>query len=258
MEVSTSKSIEIFLRRTNLILDQRDQAHKVPRRPVGTSVASDSNISAGSSEGSQGKKPKPRLGNLPNLPNLLTRTRSQRLDETGSKSKPSTPIRHGAPVIQVHDEGTSEDERQQAPPMTAPLRQDKTYRDMVGSSTRNRSADRQVPSNRSQENMPLRRGEKQSTQGLSASSAIAREGGGSQLFTNIKSKAAGGLTKGKNMWKASRSGSSNAREEGPYELCVIRLPLVQQTRRTRIAPRLADSKDKTEFWMPAIAWRCIE
>jgi len=36
------------------------------------------------------------------------------------------------------------------------------------------------------------------------------------------------------------------------------LPLVEQTRKTRIAKRLEDSKDKTEFWMPALPWRCIE
>ena len=231
---------------------QQAQVHKAPRRPIGTSIASDSNVSVGSSESSQGKKPKPRLGNLPNL---LTRSRSQRLDEAGAKSKPSTPVRVVGPIIQVQGEATNEDERQQIPPKTAPLRQDQSYRDIVGSNFRNRSADRQGPSNHSQENVPLRRGEKQPAQGLSASTA-AHEGG---MFTNIKSKAAGGLNKGKNFFgKSGRSGSSNAKEEGPYEFCVIKLPLVQQTRRTRIAPRLHDSKDKTEFWMPAIAWRSIE
>lgn len=109
--------------------------------------------------------------------------------------------------------------------------------------------------------MPIRRGEKGSTQGLSASiSGGLRDQGGSHLFTNIKSKAADGLGKaGKGIFgKMTRSGSSNAREEERYAHVVINLPLVEQTRKTRIASRLADSRDKTEFWMPALPWRCIE
>lgn len=43
-----------------------------------------------------------------------------------------------------------------------------------------------------------------------------------------------------------------------YTCTVINLPLVEQTRRTRIAKRLELSMDKTEFWMPALPWRCIE
>jgi hypothetical protein len=27
---------------------------------------------------------------------------------------------------------------------------------------------------------------------------------------------------------------------------------------TRISTRLEQSRDKTEFWMPALPWRCIE
>lgn len=43
-----------------------------------------------------------------------------------------------------------------------------------------------------------------------------------------------------------------------YVCKVINLPLAEQTRLTRISKRLADSKDKTEFWMPALPWRCID
>jgi RhoGAP domain len=39
---------------------------------------------------------------------------------------------------------------------------------------------------------------------------------------------------------------------------VVNLPLDQQTRRTRICKRLEDCKDKTEFWLPAVAYRCID
>ncbi len=89
--------------------------------------------------------------------------------------------------------------------------------------------------------------------------------GASALLSNIKhgsSRAADGIGKaGKGIFgKFTRSGSGN---EGPrpdeeYVCKVITLPLIEQTRRTRISPRLADAKDKTEFWMPALPWRCIE
>jgi rRNA processing protein Krr1/Pno1 len=61
--------------------------------------------------------------------------------------------------------------------------------------------------------------------------------------------------------KMTRSESSSEKEmfvEAPYILRVINLPLVQQTRRTRISKKLELSKDKTEFWIPALPWRCIE
>lgn len=219
---------------------------------------SDSMIATSPSEESHTKRPKPRLGGF------LARTRSTRMEEAGRKSKPPTPVRTNGPEIRMQYDGASDDEFHQAPPKTAPIRQDHSYRDNIDSSARNRSADRQKPSNHGQENVPLRRGEKVSTQGLSASvSGGFREGGGSHLFTNIKNtstKAADGLGKaGKSIFgKVARSGSSNAKEEERYVLSVINLPLVLQTRRTRIAQRLADSRDKTEFWMPALPWRCIE
>ena len=221
-------------------------------------MASDSLAVPSPTEWSRPKKPKPRLAGL------LTRTRSIRMDDPGRKSKPSTPMRSTGPEIRMQYDGPSEDENYQVSPKTAPLHQERSYHDLMGSSTRNRSADRKAPSNHSQENMPLRRGDKLSNSGLSTSSTgISREGAGSHLFTNIKNtsnKAAGGLGKASKsiFGKVARSGSSNAREEERYALRVINLPLVEQTRHTRIASRLEDSKDKTEFWMPALPWRCIE
>ena len=250
--------VEALLNDTNMNQDHHAQTHKAPRRPVGASVASDSVIVSSPTETSRARKPKPRLAGL------LTRTRSMRMDETGRRSKPSTPVRPGGPEIRVQYDPPSEDDIHQVSPKTAPLRQDKIYRDMMGSNNRNRSADRQDPSNHSQENIPLRRGDKSSSQALSTSAGGAlREGGSSHLFMNIKNtsnKAAGGLGKASKsiFGKVSRSGSSNAKEEERYSLRVINLPLVQQTRHTRIASRLEDSKDKTEFWMPALPWRCIE
>ena len=190
------------------------------------------------------------------------------MDDGPRKSKPTTPILTTNPEIMVQYDATNETEDSQRAPKTAPLQQDRSLRDMMNSNPRNRSADRQPQNNPSQENLRPRREDGRSGQGLSTSnSRVFRESGGahggSHIFSNIKntsSKAADGLGKaGKGFFgKIARSGSSNAKEEERYVLRVINLPLVDQTRRTRIARRLEDSKDKTEFWMPALPWRCIE
>lgn len=186
------------------------------------------------------------------------------MDDGGRRPKQPTPIHTTGPEIRMQYDGPSEDEARQPTPMTAPLHQDRSLRDMMNSGNRNRSADRQT-ANSSQENISVRRGDKASIGGLSASSSgnLRESGNGSHLFTNIKntsSKAADGLGKaGKGlMGKFARSGSTTTKEDLPYEIHVINLPLIEQTRRTRIAQRLADSRDKTEFWMPALPWRCIE
>lgn len=62
--------------------------------------------------------------------------------------------------------------------------------------------------------------------------------------------------------KSGRSGSTTEKESAVddehYEIKVINLPLVEQTRKTRISKRLESSRDKTEFWMPAFPWRAID
>ena len=228
---------------------------RIYRRPVGGSVNSE-DIVGTPTESAHSRKPKPRFGTL------LQRTRSPRLDDMGlgRRSKPTTPINTVPPEIRTQFDRSAHGDNRTLGPMTAPLHQDRSLQDLMSSNARNRSADRQ-PSrrDRSQENMPMRRGEK-------ASNGALRESGGSHLLTNIKntsSKAADGLGKASKGFfgKISRSGSSNARDEEPpvrYVCTTINLPLIEQTRRTRIAPRLERSHDKTEFWMPAFPWRCIE
>lgn len=44
----------------------------------------------------------------------------------------------------------------------------------------------------------------------------------------------------------------------PYVCKIIHKPLIEQTRLTRISTHLEQSRDKTEFWMPALPWRCID
>jgi hypothetical protein len=64
--------------------------------------------------------------------------------------------------------------------------------------------------------------------------------------------------------KLGRSSSNHEKEvqfgipRDQYHFRIINRPLVEQTRLTRISSRLEHSKDKTEFWMPALPWRCID
>ena len=97
-------------------------------------------------------------------------------------------------------------------------------------------------------------------------SSSFKDGAGAQLLSNLQLTSKGAADRlgkaGKGFFgKIARSGSSTEREpvaEENYMCTVINMPLIQQTRRTRIAKRLDLSKDKTEFWMPALPWRCIE
>lgn len=91
-----------------------------------------------------------------------------------------------------------------------------------------------------------------------------REGAGHSFLNNLKSsatKGAGAISKGL-FGKGGRSGSTTEKEQPVddehYELKVINKPLVEQTRLTRISKKLEDSRDKTEFWMPAFPWRAID
>ncbi|OTA06818.1 hypothetical protein A9Z42_0076030 [Trichoderma parareesei] len=92
----------------------------------------------------------------------------------------------------------------------------------------------------------------------------ARETGASIFFSGLKftsTRAADLISKGL-FGKSTRSSSTTDKEpvidDEHYELKVINLPLVEQTRMTRISKRLEDSRDKTEFWMPAFPWRAID
>ena len=228
---------------------------------------SDTAITTSRTDLDGGKKGKPRFAQL------LTRTRSMRMDENSRRSKPPTPIRTTGPTELLQNTQGSHD---LGGLKTAPLNRekDRSIRDLMGSATRNRSADRQPATKQSQPITIISRVDQQSAQGLTSalagsytgSSSSQREGAGTHLFNNIKNsstRAADGIGKvSKGFFgKMARSSSNNARDhvdDEPYVCTTINLPLIEQTRRTRIAKRLEDSKDKTEFWMPALPWRCIE
>lgn len=137
---------------------------------------------------------------------------------------------------------------------------DRSIKEMVNSTVRNRSEDRGSPrdmgSRESQKEKAIKESQREKEHHPRQNSS-SQNGG---FF--------GGLKSGRDMisnrlfGKGSRSGSTTEREpvvdDEHYVLKTINLPLVEQTRRTRISKRLEDSRDKTEFWMPAFPWRAID
>lgn len=132
---------------------------------------------------------------------------------------------------------------------TAPLGAERTFRDMVSSAARNRSEDR-APSR-----------DKEGKDRAVTTSSLRENTGFFHGLRSSSTKAADMISKGL-FGKSMRSASSTEREpvvdDENYVLKVINLPLVEQTRLTRISKRLEDSRDKTEFWLPAFPWRAID
>lgn len=244
----------------NTLLPADDTYHdfNVRRPPTGISAVSDSMLHQNSPNNLAPKRSKPRF------PRLLTRTRSIRPDEPGRRFKPSTPTQLREGENTLADDSLVEEQGMK----TAPLQheKDRSFRDFMGPNVRNRSADRQDRADYEAGNTTVNLENKDPHTLTFSASTVFKDGAGTNLFSNIKStstRAADGIGKaGKGLLgKITRSGSSNSKEvteDEHYVLSVINLPLVEQTRRTRIAKRLEDSKDKTEFWMPALPWRCIE
>lgn len=171
--------------------------------------------------------------------NLMKRNHTNRMEDTGHAQKPQTPTRSRAIEAQ-----------HMKPP----------------------SRDRSAPRNISPHSDPgdLRsygvRGPRNVGTLLSSQRSQLFREGGSNLFSSLKEKTArtaGGIGKaGNRLFRGNKPSPEPNRKitSAPqnYECRVLSLPLVAQTRQTRIARRLEDSKDKTEFWMPSLPWRCIE
>lgn len=200
------------------------------------------------------KKPKSKFGGI------LARTKTVKMEEnTTPKQKPPVPSH-----LQVETTHSSVDLLDETSPKTAPVKSD--YRERAfggesGASIRNRSVDRQA-----RDDSHSMRKERQPAN-LPPSHSF-RDGSTLQILSNLGQTGKGVGDRigkaGKGFFgKITRSGSSNEREtptitDDNYTCTTISLPLVKQTRKTRIARRLEESKDKTEFWMPALPWRCIE
>ena len=192
---------------------------------------------------------------------LLKRTKSMRDKDYSS---PSSEIHHDPMPAIVSQQQPKMEGSESPPPRTAPITNERPFRDMMDSSTsRNRSEDRAPPTregatSREQHRDVLHKEPRTLPQSNGGSS------GGSSFFGGLKNSA----TKGAGMFgsrffgKGHRSASTHEREpmldDEHYELKVLNLPLAQQTRKTRISKRLEDSRDKTEFWMPAFPWRAID
>ncbi|KAI9782173.1 MAG: hypothetical protein M1816_001964 [Peltula sp. TS41687] len=191
-----------------------------------------------------GTGPARKLKSKPRLAHFLGRRGSIRAEPgevTPQSSSQDLLAGSGDQPLQMNDPG----------PTTAPLQHegDRSFREMMSSTLRNRSADRQRPA------------------GSENSSIASKERGKhGTFFHNLKSsgtKAADGIGKaGKGIFGRFTRGVSVEKVptvvDEHYVCNVITLPLVEQTRLTRISKRLEQSRDKTEFWMPALPWRCID
>ncbi|KAI1920751.1 hypothetical protein LOZ53_003171 [Ophidiomyces ophidiicola] len=189
----------------------------------------------------------------PRFANLLTRTRSIRVDDALSPVRPSAARRPSNSLLRL-EEISKEDARLAM--KTAPLQPERSFNDAMGSTVRNRSVDRPPTEDRSNN----------SRKDKGHISSSLNQVTGSSIFSNIKQTSTGAADRlgraGKGfLGKITKSGSIHERDsitDDNYVCSVINLPLVEQTRRTRISKRLEASKDKTEYWMPALPWRCID
>ncbi|KAH8703459.1 hypothetical protein BGW36DRAFT_87192 [Talaromyces proteolyticus] len=217
----------------------------------GGPLGEDAKIGAESMQGPTLKKSKPRFANL------LSRTRSVRVDDNSAPRSAGPRRPSNATLLRVTE---SKEEIPQSL-KSAPLRQDRSFTDIADSTSRSRAVDRPT------ENRPQtsRRDRNQASMVTSASFSQV-SGASAALFNNIKHSSSGAADRlGKAskgfLGKITRSGSTNERDVGlddNYVCSVINLPLIEQTRKTRISKRLEDCRDKTEFWMPALPYRCID
>lgn len=188
------------------------------------------------------KRPKPKPFTL------LKRTRSIKDGSIDSPS-PKDPSPAHLRALAESDQGYTSTALR-----TAPIQaQDRSFREMMSSAARNHSAER--PQGRDISGSSRRDTDNTSRYAPSA----YRENGGS-FFSGLKGLKAS-VNKGL-FGSGGRSDHHVHREpvvdDEHYVLKVINLPLVEQTRKTRISKRLEDSRDKTEFWMPAFPWRAID
>ncbi|KAK0258524.1 hypothetical protein LTS09_006783 [Friedmanniomyces endolithicus] len=173
--------------------------------------------------------------------NPLARTKSLRRD-SHSKTKPDP-----KPLLEQ-------------PPNTAPLasdwpkQQDMRLLGMKGKEKRGKSAERAPVIEGDDQATDAKAQAKEKDKGKEKSGFMS----GSKNAVTKTTKASGNfLTR---LGKIGRSSSNNEKEvpDSEYVLKFINLPLVEQTRITRISKDLSNCRDKTEYWMPSLPWRCID
>jgi hypothetical protein len=182
--------------------------------------------------------------------NLLTRSRSIRVDESSGNRAPGRRPSTGLAKLDEFNQGATTN-----PPRSTNLRPERNVSRGAGLQPPERQADA----------ISLRR--ERSHGNMVASGSLSQVSGASAaIFSNLKSSSSGAADRigkaGKGFFgKITRSGSTNERElitDDSYTCSVINLPLIEQARKTRIAKKLENCRDKTEFWMPALPYRSID
>ncbi|KAJ0418067.1 hypothetical protein BJY00DRAFT_303036 [Aspergillus carlsbadensis] len=193
----------------------------------------------------------------PRFANLLSRSRSIRVDD--SSLNRALNRRPSAGLVRL-EENMKPDTQESA---KQPSRHERGYKGTANSTSGSHLGDRPADMNGSS----MLRKERSYGGSMVPSASLSQVSGASAaLFNNLKQSSSGAADRlgkaGKGFFgKITRSGSTNEREfvaDDNYVCSVIYLPLIQQARRTRIAKRLEDCRDKTEFWMPALPYRCID
>lgn len=201
---------------------------------------------------------KPRKQGMPG------RTKSIKTDETSSgRAK----LNKQPPKLSPDSSASWATREDGVPLKTAPLDKGQSWRQNMSFKTlRTHSADRLDGSQnsfREEDHTPRKDKAEQS----SLTSGSYNESRGAALMSTLGSgarKMGGKMDSARKgiFGKLGRSSSNHERDlqipKEQYVFQIIHTPLVEQTRLTRISHRLEDSKDKTEFWMPALPWRCIE
>ncbi|KAJ5969614.1 hypothetical protein N7501_005862 [Penicillium viridicatum] len=188
--------------------------------------------------------------------NLLTRSRSIRVDDSSGPRPPRRRPSTGLAKLEEFSQGattTANPPRCATATATATARPERTVRGGL------------QPPERQADTISLRK--ERSHGNIVASGSLSQvSGAGATIFSNLKSSSSGTADRigkaGKGFFsKITRSGSTNERElitDDSYTCSVINLPLIEQARKTRIAKKLEDCRDKTEFWMPALPYRSID
>ncbi|KAK0119251.1 hypothetical protein ONS95_008102 [Cadophora gregata] len=247
----------------------------IARRPVGGPSNSDVSLDSNGESQPTTTSPAATKKSKPKPFSILSRSRSIRDEHSPREPSPTNKLGEGEKTPSQAQSVSPDNAAKSAP---LPIEQgDRSFRAMMNSTVRQRSEDRQPSqpreSSKTKEGSKLR--EQSRTQIMKEQkdnvgrsqpsfSGSFREGGGHTFLNNLKSsatKGAGALSKGL-FGKSGRSGSTNEKEpvvdDEHYQIKVLNLPLMEQTRLTRISKKLEDSRDKTEFWMPAFPWRAID
>ena len=175
----------------------------------------------------------------------MSRSRSIRQDNSDGRNLSRLNVARGRFFDSSRSRERSRELQIPRSPRTAPLEPDRMYREAMHSNSSNRPLERSNMRNRSADGL-----------------ANAADDG-SELIKPATSRFATAMVAGRGFFgRFARRESSNEREtpiiEEIYQIRIINLPLIEQTRATRISRILSEARDKTEFWLPALPYRCIE